>query len=147
MAKPSTVSASSILVLVGDGASPETFAQPCGFTSRGFNRTTDVSEVDVPDCDDPDAPGWTEREVRSLSAAVSGEGVIAKESLDVWDEWYESGAARNCKVRFNNYGGTGVHRDYEGEFILTRFELGGENKTRANVTVELQSNGPVPLAA
>lgn len=147
MAKPSTISASQVLILVGDGQSPETFAQPCGLTTRGFNRTTQVSEVDVPDCDDPDAPGWTEREVRSLSAGVSGTGVIAKESLDVWDDWLESGAARNVKVRLKDYTSPGVHREYDGQMVLTRLELGGENKTRANVTVELQSHGPVLKAA
>jgi hypothetical protein len=47
--------------------SPEVFASPCGLNSRSFNRTAATNETNVPDCDDPDAASWLERDVVSLS--------------------------------------------------------------------------------
>ncbi len=117
MAKPTTGAFSKLLILLGNGASPEVFAAPCGLTSKGFEISATSGDIQVPDCDDPDAPAWTERVVKALSAGVSGSGIMAVESFDTWNDWALSGLAQNVRVKLD-LPGLGY---YSGRFILTKF--------------------------
>lgn len=118
MAKPTTLAFGSFKVFVGDGASPETFAAPCGFTQKSLNLTQATTSTLIPDCDDPTAPAWTEEGVTSLSAEITGSGILALESLDTWREWWESAADNNIRVQLDttlaNNGGY-----YQGPALLT----------------------------
>src|SRR5690606_11224625 len=86
MAQPTTARPGKMRILLGDGGSPESFSAPCGLTSRAFSPTKNFGESPVPDCDDPDAPYWIGRDVQSMSASVSGEGVLAAEAAETWME-------------------------------------------------------------
>ncbi|WP_204279469.1 phage tail tube protein, partial [Enterobacter asburiae] len=66
----------------------EGFSAPCGLNSRGFNRTAATNDTNNPDCTDPDAASWLERDVVSLSGSLSGAGVVADEDYDVWETWF-----------------------------------------------------------
>lgn len=145
MAQATTLRFSKFLILVGDGATPvEDFAAPCGLTSRGFNRTAETNDTNVPDCADEDAPSWLERDVVSLSATLSGSGVLAEESVDIWDEWFESGAARNVRVTTGE--GSGL-RTWSGAARLTTFNISGERGSRVTAEIEIVSDGPFTRAS
>ena len=136
MAKATTLKYSQFLVLIGDGASPQTFGDPCGLTSRGFNRTAETNDTNTPDCDDPDAPSWLERDVVSLSGEMSGSGVVATESIDTWDEWFESGESRDVRVEL-------ATRVWEGRAKLTGLNITAERGQRVNIEVTIVSDGPI----
>src|SRR5690349_17841274 len=118
MAKPTTLAFGSFLVYINTADSPDTFVAPCGFTQKALTLSAATSETTVPDCDDPTAPAWTERAVSALSAQITGQGVMALESLDEWREWYESADQRLVRIEFDTTlalnGGY-----YEGYAILT----------------------------
>lgn len=142
MAKAKTISGTKIIVQVGDGASPEVFAAPCGLTTRGFNRTANTNDVVVPDCTDEDAMAWVENDVVSLQAGVTGSGVLDTDALDVWDDWFQSGELRNCRIVVDvPLAQNGRH--YAGAFRLTNFNMTGERGSKAQVEVTLASSGPV----
>ena len=101
MAQASTLRFGEFLIELGDGADPETFTAPCGLSSREFNRTAATNDTNVPDCDDPDAPSWLERDTTSLSASLSGAGVVAAEDFATWDTWWQSGETKNVKISLN----------------------------------------------
>ena len=65
MTQATTYPFSKFLVKIGDGAAPEVFTDPCGLTSKGFTRTANLNDTNIPDCDDPDAPSWLGRDVVS----------------------------------------------------------------------------------
>jgi predicted secreted protein len=140
MAKPTTLSAAKLLIMIGDGAGPEVFTAPCGLTSRGINFSKETNDTNVPDCDDPDAPAWIERVTVSLSASVSGSGVLAKEALGTWKEFFFSTATKNCKVMLD--GGTGWGH-WLGAFHCTTFNVTGELGDKVQVEVELQNDGEI----
>ena len=71
MTKATTTTFGSFLIKLGDGASPEVFAAPCGLTTKGFNQTANVQETSVPDCADPDAPAYIERAVDTISSEIT----------------------------------------------------------------------------
>lgn len=135
MAKAQTFKYSQFLILIGDGNSPEVFGDPCGATSKGFNRTANMNDTNVPDCDDPDLPSWLERDVVSNQAELTFAGVVADQSFDVYDAWMESGESKNIRVELGN-------RVWEGMAKLATLNVTGERGTRVNFTASLASDGP-----
>lgn len=130
-----TLKFSQFLIKVGNGATPtEIFASPCGANSRGFNRGAATNDTNVPDCDDPDAASWLERDIVSLSSELSFAGVVADEDFDTWDTWFESGASKNVQVTLGL-------RTWQGPCKLTALNLTGERGQRVTFTATLQSDG------
>jgi len=138
MAKPTTFKGTSLLIKLGDGASPETFDFPCGLTTQALNRTAETNDVTVPDCDDPDAPAWTEREVSTMAWEATGSGVLADESVSVWDEWFASGLTKNVQI---DVGPAGVGRRYTGRALLTTYNVTGERGQKVTVEVTVTGDG------
>jgi hypothetical protein len=147
MAKPTTIKFGKFRVKLGDGASPEVFTAPCGFTSKAFNRNKTLNEVNVPDCDDPDAPAWVERDVAALSWSVTGQGVLAGEAVMTWDDFFQSTDPRNVLVEFEYPDGIVT---YTGAAHLESFEITGEQGQRVLANITLQGDGELvrdPLAS
>jgi predicted secreted protein len=136
MAQATTTKFSDFLILLGDGATPETFTAPCGLTSRGFNRSANLSDVNVPDCVDEDAPSWLERDVISYQSSIAGAGVIADESASTWEDWWESGLAKNVRIERKTAA-------WVGSFYLTEYNMAGERGQRLTGNITLTSNGKV----
>ncbi|MET3991674.1 phage tail tube protein [Bradyrhizobium sp. 215_C5_N1_1] len=139
MAKAQTLTFSKFLVSLGNGATPEVFAAPCGLNSRSFNRTAATNETNVPDCDDPDAPSWLERDIVSLSASISGAGVVADEDFDTWNAWFESGDSKNVQIKL------GTTRTWTGPYKLTKLNITGQRGSRTTFDVTLDSDGETVL--
>lgn|SRR5688572_521162 len=138
MAAPTTARFGKFRVLLGDGASPETFAAPCGFTSKSLTLTKNLQEVNLPDCDDPDAPAWVGRDVQSLSAAINGEGVLAAESAPAWFEAYEATDSVSVKIEIEF---TDITYVYTGLMHIAEMALGAEQGGRVTNNVQMQSDG------
>lgn len=139
MAQASVISFSKFRVLLGDGASPETFTAPCGFNSRALNRLKNLNEVVIPDCDDEDAAAWIGRDVASLSWGVTGEGVLAEESIEMWEDFFDSTASRNVRVEIELP--TQAMLVKEGRAHLSTFNVAANRGEKATVNVELAGDG------
>lgn len=138
MTKPTTSKFSEFLVQIESADSPGVFAAPCGLTTKGFNQTANTQETTVPDCDDPDAPAFTERAVDTISAEISGSGVLAKEAHeDVWQPFFVGAISKTCRVY--PFGLTGGY--YEGAFVLTNYNNAVQRGQKVNVDITLQSDG------
>ncbi|MER2536028.1 MAG: phage tail tube protein [Rhizobiaceae bacterium] len=88
MAAPTTVKGGKFRVLLGNGDDPLTYSAPCGFLSKSLTMTKGLEDVALPDCDDPDNIPWLGRDATSLSITISGEGVLASQSVEAWlDAW------------------------------------------------------------
>lgn len=134
MTQATTLKFSQFLIQIGNGASPEVFASPCGLNSRGFSRTAATSDTNVPDCDNPDAPSWLDRDIVSLSAALSGAGVVADEDFDAWNDWWESGLSKNIKIALGT-------RSWVGPAKLTKLNITGARGKRVEFDVSIDSDG------
>ena len=144
MAKPITSRSSQMLIKLGDGAGPEVFTAPCGLNTKGINFTKEMNDTPVPDCDDPDAPTWVERAVTSMSAAISGEGILSMGDLDTWIDFNESTISRQLR------GNTGcgcaqrrARRQVGGQIPDSGFNVTAELGNKVQVAVEMQNDGPV----
>lgn len=138
MAQPTTVKFGKFRVLLGDSNSPINYAAPCGFSSRSLTFSKNLTEVNLPDCDDPDAVAWVGRDVASLSAAISGQGVLAYESADTWMTANESTESIPVKVEIEF---PLVTFTYTGLMIIASMALGAEQGGRVTNNIEMQSDG------
>lgn len=138
MAQATTIRGGKVRILLGEGTSPIVYTAPCGFTNRSVTFTKGLEEVNVPDCDDPDKVDWIGRDATSLSISVSGEGVLAFESTDTWDEAWQSLDSVPSRIEIEWPAKTVV---WTGNFHIESMELGATNGTRATLNVSMQSDG------
>jgi hypothetical protein len=138
MAAPTTAKFGKFRVLLGDSNSPINYTAPCGFTSKSLVLSKNLTEVNLPDCDDPDAPAWVGRDVQSLTAAISGQGVMAYESADTWLTAFESTDSIPVKVEIEFPLVTFV---YTGLMHIATMTLGAEQGGRITNNVDMQSDG------
>lgn len=146
MARPTTMKGSQLIIELGDGATPtEAFEAPCALNTKGVNFTATANEQSVPDCDAPDDPLWIERTIQTLSGDITGAGILALESYEIWRTWFLSGLERNVRARFNIAAPNGGQ--YEGSYVLTTFNTAGNTGELATIEVTMLSNGEVEWVA
>lgn len=138
MAKATTIKGGKFRVLLGNDAEPIAYAAPCGFTQRSIALTKGLEEVNIPDCDDPDAIDWVGRDATSLSMSISGEGVLAEESVEVWLDAWEDLESVPVKVEWEFPTKTIT---WTGNMQAETIEAGAANAGRATLNVSLQSDG------
>lgn len=138
MARPETARFGKFSVSLEDPDNPGTYIAPCGFTSKALTLSKNLQEVNVPDCDDPDAPSWVARDVQSLSASITGEGVMAAEAAPMWMEFFESVESRNARVEIEFASGT---LSYTGLMHLETLNPTADLGQRVNMSVSMQSDG------
>jgi hypothetical protein len=137
MAQPTVIAGTKLIILVGNAAIPEVFSAPCGLTTSGINFTAATNTTLVPDCDDPEAPTWEARDVSSMGFEVTGSGVMAVESFNVWRDWMLSGLGRNVQIKFDDPG-----LGYWGAVMkLTRWNHSGARGQKVTVEVSMVSDG------
>lgn len=140
MAQPVTIKFGKMRVYLGDGESPEVFTAPCGFTERSFTRSKSLNETQLPDCLDEDAAVVVARDVASIDWAVTGQGVMASEAVEVWDAFYDSTDSRNVRVEFVWPAPLGTIT-YTGLAHLENFEIGATVGNRVTVNISLAADG------
>ncbi len=140
MAKPTTIRFGRMLIKIATPATPTVFVAPCGFTTKSLALTKNLEEVNIPDCDNPDDPAWVGRDVSSLTASVSGEGVLAEESLQMWQAFFASTESYPVEIELL-LAAAGSTFVWSGQMHLANFTVNGEQGGRLSVSVELQSDG------
>lgn len=150
MAQPITSRFGKFVISMEDPTgSPGTYIAPCGFTDKSLTLSADTNDQQIPDCDDPDAPFWVAREVASLSAAISGRGLLALENWDEWRTVFLAAVSHSYRVQLNellaNNGGY-----FQGNFIISSLALGAAIGTKTTIDVTMASDGAltwVPASA
>jgi predicted secreted protein len=147
MAEPLSFNGSKILVKVGDGGGPETFSHPCLINaSRGIQFSAASIDSVIPDCADQDAPAWVTREKDSITATITGEGIMDAADTDDYFDWLTQAAAKNVQCVVNDGGATN-EQTFQGAFHLTEFSISGERKEKAQVSITLVSTGAITRTA
>lgn len=149
MAQAITIPYSKFRILLGNAASPEVFAAPCGLNTRALRRSKTTNEIDIPDCDDEDAPAWVGREVRSLDWSVTGEGVLAEQAVEDWEAFFNSTDSRNVRIEMvfpSTVSGSPGTIAKVGRAHLTSFEVTGNRGEKVTVSIELSGDGALVTA-
>lgn len=149
MAAPVTLRFGDGYIELGDGATPtEVFTKVCGFTEIQMTFEKELNDTVVPDCDDPDAPAWTQRDAVSQSASFSCSGVAGVAAIPLMQSAFADGASRNTRIRLvgGGSGGGTPDRLISGKFH-TKYSLSGQRGERWQVEFSGESDGAVTNAA
>ena len=133
MAQAQTIRFGEQALLIGDGADPEVFSAPCGITSLTKSTSTNTSDIDIPDCDDPDLVIWLGIDEVSKRMTLTFSGTIAQQSLALWQEWELDGGLRNVRW-LRNLTNLALRGYLEGPALLTEFEETSEARGRYTFT-------------
>lgn len=133
MASAETIRFGSQAILIGNGADPEVFSAPCGITSLTKSTSTNTSDVDIPDCDDPDIVVWLGIDEVSKRMTLTFSGTIAQQSLALWQEWELDGGLRNVRW-LRNLTDLSLRGYLAGPALLTEFEETAESRGRYTFT-------------
>ncbi len=131
MTLPTTLKFPQMLVLVGNGLLPQTFAAPCGLTARTF--ALNQSGTDVPLVGDE----WNRRLAGLLSCKLSGSGLLDAGSFPTWNDWFLSRQSKDVQISLDGLG------TYEGAFYLTSFTWSSPRSSRVAIDISLESDGAV----
>jgi hypothetical protein len=144
MAKPITSRSSQFLIKLGDGGSPEVFTAPCGLNSKGINFTKDFNDIAVPDCDNPEAPAWTERAVTQMAAEISGDGILSMGDLEDWIAFNESTVSKNVEIVLDvDAPNATLGGKWTGKFLMGTFNVTADLGSKVQVAVSMSSDGQV----
>lgn len=146
MALATTIKFGKQTMLIGDAASPEVFTAPCGFEQLTMAINIATSEVNIPDCDDPDLAAWLATDEVSRQMALTGSGVLALESLVVWRSWWLDGGEKNVRW-FSTTGVVATNGYYAAPAVLTSYEEQGQRGQRWTQSVGVALNGKPTFVA
>lgn len=144
MASPKTIKFGKFAVMLGTPGANPVYTAPCGFNSKSLTLSKELNDITIPDCDNPDAPAWIGRDVASMSAAISGEGVVAESALPTWLLAYESSEPVPVKVIMT---GSATTYSFTGKMHVASLAFEAALGERVMLTVDLQSDGELLQAS
>jgi len=139
MAQPTVIVGTKLLILVGDGATPEVFSQPCGLTTRNFDLAASTNSTLIPDCDDPEAPAWEAKDVNALSATISGSGVMAIAAFPTWKNWFMNAQSKNIQIKLDDP----ALGYWQGSFIMSAAKFSGVRGQKVNIDCTMVNDGAI----
>lgn len=142
MAQATRVKGGKVRVLL-ETLTPGVYAAPCGFTSKTVTLTKGLEEQAIPDCTDPDKVDWLERDAVSLSMGISGEGVLAEESVETWLDAWESIDSIGVKVEIEFPAKTIT---WTGRMHVETMEATAPNGRTVTSNISMQSDGEMVRA-
>ncbi len=138
MAAPLVLPGKKLLVLVGDGAMPETFAQPCALKTKKFSTKAATATTMVPQDCDLDLPSVEAKDVTGLSMSLSASGILTPEAYTLWREWLLSGATKNLQIKLDH----ASYGHWTGGYKLTQIDITGETEGgKITIDVSIENDG------
>lgn len=152
MAQPTVIPGTKLLILVGAGGdspgSPDVFGEPCGLTTKAFDLTASTNTTNIPDCANPDLPSWEAKDIASLAAEATGNGVMAVESFHTWLDWFLGATSRTCRIQLVSPTANPLSLGYfQGDFVLSKLTYNGTRGQKVTIDVTLSNNGALTFVA
>lgn len=137
MTTPTQIKGGKVRVLL-DPAGSGSYAAPCGFNQRSITLTKGLEDLRGINCDEPDALNWIERDAVSLSMGISGEGVLAEESVETWLDEVDNPDPVAVKVEWEFPTKTIT---WTGNMHIATFSVVAQDTRKVTATMEMSSSG------
>lgn len=148
MAQANTIRFGRCFILIGDGATPEVFAAPCGFSELTMTINIESNTVNIPDCEDPDLAAWLATDIVSQQMTLQGTGVLDQQAMQMWQDWWLDGGAEERNVRwFRDLTAANGGGYFEAPAVLTAYEETGSRGQRWQNSVGIALNGKPTFTA
>lgn len=140
MAQPDIIRGTYFSLMLGDGATTETFAALCGVTTRSFSQQANTNDSFVRDCVDPEDVPIRRLIVTGKQWSLSGEGTLNRANLA--DIQAAHGVTMNYRYLFTEPAADRVFQGYyAGPAILTNITINSEDTAFATLSLSLESDG------
>lgn len=138
MAQAKVIKGGSVRVYLGNNANPTIYTAPCGLTSRSITLNKALSEEKIPDCDDPDSVAWLGRGATSRAMEISGEGVLAQQSMQTWLDALDSTDSVPVKIEitFPKFTVT-----WEGKMQVDSFQITANDTEHVKASISMKNDG------
>lgn len=141
MAGPATIAGTSLLIKIETADGSGIFSHPCLINAeRGIAFSSDANSEVVPDCDNPEDPGWKLVTKDGMQATITGAGKLDTASITSFDTWFRGDTVKTIRVQVGSDTPVGY---WQGDFKLTEWSITGERGTRASASMTLVSDGEV----
>ncbi|PDT79955.1 phage tail tube protein [Sinorhizobium sp. BJ1] len=141
MAAPVTGAFQHLVVEIETTPGSGVYSKICGITSRGVNRTSNLSTTEVPgDCDDESVPSKIEKAVQSQEVTISGSGTWARQSHEVMLDWWYGGQTLNIRVQHVN-AAVGDTEYESGPAILSQLNHQVEKGQKIQAEIQVEFDG------
>lgn len=133
-----------LLILLGNGGSPETFGAPCGANSREVKLTNSLGEEMLMDCDDPiGSAAVMTRWVEGQDTEMTLGGRVATQYLAQWIAWADAegtDAVKNVRIQI---GATAAQNGghWTVPAVIESFEMGAQSKGSATFSATIKQAG------
>lgn len=130
-----------LIIQLGDGGDPETFAFTCGANTFGVSLTNNLGENVSLDCDNPlDVPATISRYLESQDTSVNLAGKVTTGAWPTWRAWADDASVKNVKIVIDE-----AAADNGGFWVvparLSSLELQKENSGRVDFTASIVGDG------
>lgn len=134
-----------VQIVIGDGADPEVFTPRCTLNAeRGFTITPAYNDVEIPDCADPDLPSAIFKYMTSVTAEVSGSGIMEADDAEYFSDWVLAGTAKNVRVIA---GTSSAGRQWSFAAKPGPFSITASKNDVVNADISIMSHGRITSGA
>lgn len=131
-----------LLIRIGDGASPEVFANLCGIKTRSFNLSANETDTTKPDCANPGGPVQRTARPGIVQRTFSGSGsFVAGGPSAVLMAHVRNATMFNAEVVVP---GEGV---YKGRWMVSDFEFEGDMEDDMQFSATFSAAGALTFTA
>lgn len=111
----------TLLIQIGDSASPQVYTSVCGLKTRSFNMDTTEVDTTIPDCTNPGGPVQKTSEPGIASRTFSGSGAFVSGAVSkLLLDHVRASTTFSAKVIVPGDG------TYTGKWFVSNFEWSGE---------------------
>lgn len=129
-------------IAVGDGGAPETFTARCTMNlERGFTLNPSYTDQEIPDCADDSLPSSIFRALSSISAEISGSGVMDEQDAAFFADWLLGNNTKNVRVIVGSTSAVGSQFDFAAK--VGSFNVTASKNNVVNADLSLVSTGAV----
>lgn len=132
-----------LLIRIGDGQTPtEAFANLCGLKTRSFNMSANEVDTTIPDCTNPGGPVQKTSEPGISSRTFTGSGkFVSGATQKILMDHVRATTVFNAQVVVPGDG------EYEGPWMVSNFELSGEDEGTMDFSATFSAAGPLEFTA
>lgn len=131
-----------LLIKIGDGATPEVFANLCGIKTQSFNLSASEVDTTTPDCTNPGNAVQRTVEPGIVNRTFSGTGAFVSGGTQA----ILMGHVRNATV-FNAEVIVPGDGEYAGPWMVSEFEFSGEMEGNMEFNATFVAAGPLTFTA
>lgn len=131
-----------LLIKIGDGNSPEVFANLCGVKTQSFNLGANEVDTTIPNCNDPGSKVQRTIEPGIVNRTFSGSGAfVSGGTQEILMGHVNAATVFNAQVVVPGLG------EYEGSWMVSDFEFTGEMEGNMEFSATFSAAGPLEFTA